>query len=198
MSAIAVIVPARNEAPRIAGTLAPLRPLLDAGHEIIVVDGGSSDRTAEIAAPHCSRVLSARRGRATQMNAGAHASRGDVLVFVHADTRVDPAAILSLSERLARTGRRWGRFDVRITGRSPLLPIVARAMNLRSRVTGIATGDQAMFVARETFDAVGGFPEQPLMEDVETAGSIHKTKGQKPKIKRKNTITRPTIKLKSL
>jgi rSAM/selenodomain-associated transferase 2 len=123
---------------------------------VIVVDGGSIDGTPELAAGLCDRLLSAPRGRALQMNAGARAAQGDVLVFLHADTRL-PAAF-----DIPRTSR-WGRFDVRIEGRHPLLKIIAWAMNLRSRLSGIATGDQAMFVRRELFP---GFPEIALMEDI--------------------------------
>jgi rSAM/selenodomain-associated transferase 2 len=122
---------------------------------VIVVDGGSDDGTAGLAAGLCDRVMVAPRGRAAQMNAGAREARGDILLFLHADTRLPENFIL---DRHA-----WGRFDVRIEGRHPFLPVVAWAMNLRSRLTGIATGDQAIFVRREAFP---GFPELPLMEDV--------------------------------
>ncbi len=124
---------------------------------MIVVDGGSEDGTAGLAAGLCDRVIVAPRGRATQMNAGARAATGDVLLFLHADTRLP-----SNADQLVQ-GFLWGRFDVRIEGRHPLLRIVAWSMNLRSRLTGIATGDQAIFVRREAFP---GFPEIALMEDV--------------------------------
>ncbi len=126
-----------------------------------MVDGGSDDATARLAAGLCDRLLSSERGRAKQMNAGAAAARGDALVFLHADTRLPPDAGETILRVLAF--HRWGRFDVRIEGRHPLLRVVAWSMNLRSRLTGIATGDQAIFVRREAF---AGFPEIPLMEDV--------------------------------
>jgi len=122
---------------------------------VILVDGGSADATRELAAGRCDRILTAPRGRAAQMNAGAREARGDVLVFLHADTR--------LPENFVLGNPVWGRFDVRIEGRNPLLKVVAWSMNLRSRLTGIATGDQAIFVRRDAFP---GFPELPLMEDV--------------------------------
>ena len=128
---------------------------------MIVVDGGSTDATADLAQPLCDRLLRSERGRALQMNAGARAASGDALVFLHADTRLPPDADRLVQGALARAA--WGRFDVRIDDRHPLLAIVARAMNLRSRLTGIATGDQAIFVRR---DAFAGFPELPLMEDI--------------------------------
>jgi rSAM/selenodomain-associated transferase 2 len=131
------------------------------GHEVIVVDGGSGDATARLAASLCDQLVNGERGRAIQMNAGARAASGDALLFLHADTRLPANAdevVLTALERCA-----WGRFDVRIEGRQPLLGIVAGAMNLRSRLSGIATGDQAIFVRRSAFE---GFPELPLMEDV--------------------------------
>jgi rSAM/selenodomain-associated transferase 2 len=158
---LSVVVPALNEAAGIRAALEALAPLRARGHEVIVVDGGSSDGTARLAHGLCDRLLTAARGRAVQMNAGALAARGDAFLFLHADTRLPPnadeAILSSLKTHL------WGRFDVSIEGRHPLLKLVAWAMNLRSRLTGIATGDQAIFVRREAF---GGFPEIALMEDV--------------------------------
>ena len=158
---LSVIVPALNEARGIADTLRALAPLRSRGHELIVVDGGSDDGTREIAAALADATIVAPRGRARQMNAGARAARGDALVFLHADTRLPPGGAEAILESLKTHA--WGRFDVQIEGRHPLLPFIARAMNLRSRLTGIATGDQAIFVRREAFE---GFPEIPLMEDV--------------------------------
>jgi rSAM/selenodomain-associated transferase 2 len=153
---LSVVVPALNEAAGIRAALEALAPLRARGHEVIVVDGGSTDGTAQLAAGLCDQVLVTPRGRALQMNAGARAAGGDMLVFLHADTRL-PADFRIPEASL------WGRFDVRIEGRHPLLKLVAWSMNLRSRLTGIATGDQAMFVRRELFP---GFPEIALMEDV--------------------------------
>ena len=155
---LSVVVPVLNEAGGIRAALEALAPLRARGHEVIVVDGGSSDGTAELAAGLCDRVVIASRGRASQMNAGARAATGDMLLFLHADTRLPPRA-----EELVLNSSIWGRFDVRIEGRSRLLKLVAWAMNLRSRLTGIATGDQAIFVRRDAFP---GFPEIALMEDV--------------------------------
>jgi rSAM/selenodomain-associated transferase 2 len=153
---LSIIVPALNEAPGIRAALEALAPLRARGHEVIVVDGGSGDGTPALAAGLCDRVLGAPRGRALQMNAGAQIASGDVLLFLHADTRLPPNA----DELVHGT---WGRFDVRIEGRHPLLSVVACAMNLRSRLTGIATGDQAIFVRREAFP---GYPAIALMEDI--------------------------------
>lgn len=165
MSRLSIILPLLNEAPGIAAALGALAPLRDAGAELIVVDGGSTDGTPALAGPLADRLLVAPRGRARQMNAGAAVARGDVLLFLHADTRLPPDADRLVGCEIER-GRPWGRFDVRIDGKSPLLKIVAWAMNLRSRWSGIATGDQAIFVTRAAFKAAGGFPDIPLMEDI--------------------------------
>ena len=158
---LTIVVPVLNEARGLAQSLQALAPLRARGHEVIVVDGGSDDASAELAAPLADRVLRAPRGRAVQMNAGARAASGDVLLFLHADTRLPVHADETVLSAVKR--HLWGRFDVDIEGRHPLLRVVAAAMNLRSRLSGIATGDQAMFVRREAFP---GFPEIALMEDI--------------------------------
>ena len=158
---LSVVIPVLNEAPRIAAALERLAPLRGRGHEVLVVDGGSDDASAALAAPLCDRLLRAPRGRATQLNAGARAARHEQLVFLHADTELPRDADRLIAAALEQ--RCWGRFDVEIEGRHPALPLIAAAMNLRSRLTGIATGDQAIFVRRADFP---GFPEIPLMEDV--------------------------------
>lgn len=166
MTRLSIVVPALNEAPGIARSLGLLAPLCDRGCELIVVDGGSADGTASAARPLADRVLATPGGRARQMNAGAAAARGAVLLFLHADTELPPDADRLIADGMAASGRSWGRFDVRLSGAQPLLRVVERAMNLRSRLTGICTGDQAMFVRRDLFHAVGGFPPIALMEDI--------------------------------
>jgi rSAM/selenodomain-associated transferase 2 len=163
---ISFVVPTLNEAPDIAAALGALAPLRARGHEVILVDGGSTDGTLQIAADKVDQSIAAPRGRASQMNAGARIATGDVLVFVHADTRLPVDADLAIARELERSGGMWGRFDVSIDSAAPLLGLVARAMNARSRLSGIATGDQAIFVRRAEFAAVGGFPALALMEDV--------------------------------
>lgn len=163
---LSIVVPVLDENAGIAGHLSALAPLRARGAEVIVVDGGSTDGTRDIAEPLADRLVVAPRGRATQMNAGAALASGDVLLFLHADTRLPSDADRLVAAALADTRRAWGRFDVAIEGRHPLLPLVARLMNLRSRATGIATGDQGIFVTREAFRAVRGYPEMPLMEDI--------------------------------
>jgi len=164
MPAVTIVIPVLNEAAAIATTLGALQPVRRAGAEIVVVDGGSRDGTPRLAMPLADRVVAAPRGRASQMNAGAAAARCDSLLFLHADTVLPPDALASIETALR--ARAWGRFDVAIDGADPLLAVVAACMNLRSRLTGIATGDQAIFIRRAAFDALGGFPAIPLMEDV--------------------------------
>jgi rSAM/selenodomain-associated transferase 2 len=158
---LSIVIPALNEAAEIGACLQALAPLRRCGHEVIVADGGSDDGTPAFARPLCDRVIDAPRGRASQMNAGARAAGGDALVFLHADTRLPVLAdelILNVLKNAL-----WGRFDVTIESRRASLKVVAWAMNLRSRLTGIATGDQAIFVRR---DAFAGFPQIALMEDI--------------------------------
>lgn len=166
---LSIVIPALNEAPGIRAALMALSPLRARGHEVIVVDGGSEDGTAQLAQGCCDRVIAARRGRGAQMNAGAAAATGDALLFLHADTRLPAGADGLVLEGLAR--RLWGRFDVTIEGAHRLLAVVAWAMNLRSRLTGIATGDQAIFVRRSAF---AGFEEVPLMEDIAFSAAMRR------------------------
>jgi rSAM/selenodomain-associated transferase 2 len=163
---LSVVIPVLNESALILSCLSYLQGLRERGHEVIVVDGGSSDDTIELAAPlsdHC--LVSSRPGRAAQMNRGAVKAAGDVLLFLHVDTILpeDVDALLRL-EGVDKDS--WGRFDVILSGRQPLLRVIEAAMNLRSRLSGIATGDQAMFVGRRLFRQTGGFPDIPLMEDI--------------------------------
>jgi rSAM/selenodomain-associated transferase 2 len=187
MSALSIIVPVLNEAAQIIPALDALQAFRQRACEVIVVDGGSQDGTAELARPLADRVIVAPRGRGAQMNAGAAIAAGDVLLFLHADTRLPPNADQRVLDSLAGSGRIWGRFDVTIEGRHVLLPIVGWAMNMRSRLTGIATGDQALFVNRAAFAAVGGFPDIPLMEDV--ALSAHLKRLARPLCLRERVVT---------
>lgn len=168
---LSIIVPVLDEAVGIEATLAALAPYRRRGCELIVVDGGSCDNTLALASPLADRVLAAPRGRADQMNAGASIARGDVLLFLHADTKLPANADALIRDGLARSGHVWGRFDVRFDQHG-IMPLIAIMMNLRSRLTGIATGDQAIFVTRAAFDTIGGFPAQPLMEDIAFSARI--------------------------
>lgn len=164
---LSIVVPVLNEAAGIAGTLEALAPLRARGAEVIVVDGGSRDATVAIATPLADRVIDGPQGRARQMNAGAQQASAARLLFLHADTCLPERADSLVAAALQAHPLAWGRFDVVIDGRSRMLPVIAALMNRRSRWTGIATGDQAMFMTRAAFESAGGFPDQPLMEDIE-------------------------------
>ena len=163
--ALAIVVPMLDEAATLPALLVHLAGWRARGCEVVLVDGGSRDDSVEMARAAGFRVLIAERGRARQMNAGAQACGRALLLFLHADTRLPEAADAVVCAALAVQA--WGRFDVHIDGRPRMLRVVAALMNLRSRLSGIATGDQAIFVRRDVFEAVGGFPDQPLMEDIE-------------------------------
>lgn len=164
---LSVIVPALNEAPTIEACLRRLASLRAHRVEVIVVDGGSADDTAELARPFCDILIRSARGRAQQMNAGAWAATGDILLFLHADTELPANADMLIRDALRPSSSHvWGRFDVRISGYVRLLRLVGKMISVRSRLTGVATGDQAVFCYREVFTLEKGFPEIPIMEDV--------------------------------
>ena len=163
---LSIIIPALDEAEHIVATLDSLQPLRRRGVEIIVADGGSSDNTANLARERADQVLTVPAGRARQMNAGAAAALGEILCFVHADSRMPEGADGLIVDGLSRSRRSWGRFDVSIAGTHPMLRVIAQLMNWRSRLTGIATGDQGLFLTRSLFEAAGRFPEIALMEDI--------------------------------
>ena len=179
-SSLAIVMPVLNEAAGIEAALRALMPLMARGVRVLVADGGSADDTPARARRFGGvEVIEAARGRAAQMNAGAQAASGArVLLFLHADTTLPPDADRLIEQALAGGRHVWGRFDVRIAGRPRMLRVVAACINVRSRWSGIATGDQALFMTRAAFDAIGGFPEQPLMEDIEMS-------------KRLRTLSRP-------
>lgn len=171
--ALSIILPTLNEAAGITSTLGALAPLRQRGVEVILVDGGSDDDTVLRAQGMVCAIVQGPRGRARQMNAGAAMAQGEALLFLHADTLLPARADQLVLQALA-SGSSWGRFDVRIDGSARMLRVIAVLMNLRSRISGIATGDQALFVRREVFERVGGFPDQPLMEDIELSSRLLK------------------------
>ncbi|WP_434984283.1 TIGR04283 family arsenosugar biosynthesis glycosyltransferase [Vreelandella zhaodongensis] len=162
---LSVVIPMLNEAAGIEAALAALQPLRESGVEIIVVDGDSTDSSVALATPLADTLLTSSPGRARQMNLGAEHARSAALLFLHADTRLPEGGCKLISQALETHA--WGRFDIHLEGKSRWLPLVSILMNLRSRLSGIATGDQGMFVRRGPFEAIGGFPTQPLMEDIE-------------------------------
>jgi len=186
---LSIIMPALNEAAIIETALQALQPLRARGHEVIVVDGGSRDTTAQLAQSGADRVIDAPRGRAQQMNAGAQIARGDVLLFLHADTRLPADGDLLLLQALQRSGRCWGRFDVRIGSTRALLRLASALMNLRSRWSGICTGDQAIFVTAEAFARIGGYAPLALMEDIALSAQLRRC--SRPVALRAAVVTSP-------
>lgn len=177
MRRISIVIPALNEAASLEATLQPLQAWRKVGHELILVDGGSHDETVAIAHPLVDQLLESVPGRAQQMNQGAKAASGEVLLFLHADTHLPPGGDRMISESL--TSRyRWGRFDVRLSGPHRMLRVVERMMNWRSCMSGIATGDQGIFVERELFEQIGGFPPLPLMEDLALSKLLKRAVGR--------------------
>ena len=163
---LSVIIPCLNEAEGIVDTLTALAPLRARGAEVVVADGGSEDNTVTLAEPLADQIISASRGRAQQMNIGAAKAHGDILLFLHADCRLPARADGLITDGLICAQKTWGRFDVELVGNNPLLHVVGTLMNWRSRLTGVSTGDQGLFVTRSLFEAAGKFPLIPLMEDV--------------------------------
>ena len=163
---ISIVVPTLNEETTIGSTLQKLQALRRRGVEVIVCDGGSTDRTTALVQGLCDTLRSAPRGRASQMNTGAAAAHGDILLFLHADTQLPENACDAIINALRAPEQKWGRFDIRFDSAKPAFRFIERMMNVRSRWSGIATGDQAIFVRRSTFEALQGFPNQALMEDI--------------------------------
>jgi rSAM/selenodomain-associated transferase 2 len=161
---VSVIIPTLNEEKNIRTTLEALKPI--AAYEVIVADGGSTDRTREICQSLGANVLGSPCGRGRQMNEGARQAGGDVLLFLHADTRLPPTALDDVRTALSDDGNVGGRFDVKLDNNQWMLRVVGRLISLRSRLTKVATGDQAIFVRREVFEKIGGYPEIPIMEDI--------------------------------
>ena len=159
------------------------------GCQIILIDGGSSDNTIGLAEPLVDLALCSSAGRAAQMNAGATAASGDLLWFVHADTCMPPDTDVLLHNALHDSVKEWGRFDIRLSGDAAALRIIERMMNWRSRLSGIATGDQGIFMRRETFERIGGFADIPLMEDIEICKRLKRAAGRPLRLSRKLTTS---------
>jgi rSAM/selenodomain-associated transferase 2 len=174
---LSVIMPVLNEEAAIAHALAALQPLRAQGHELVVVDGGSRDRTVQLVQGLADRIAVTQPGRALQMNHGAGLATGDALLFLHVDSSLPDGAVEAIATALA-SGARWGRFDVAIEGRPRILKLVSLMMNLRSRLTGIATGDQGIFMQRDLFEKACGYAPIPLMEDVAMSKRLKRLAGR--------------------
>lgn len=167
-----IIIPTLNEQENIKSCLQSLQPLRQQA-EIIVVDGGSDDETLTVAQPLADKILRCDAGRARQMNIGTQYAEGEILIFLHADTSLPDNALTLIGKHLSNKVH-WGRFDICLTGAHWMLPVIATMMNWRSRLTGIATGDQVIFVTRTTFEKVNGYPHISLMEDISLCKRLKK------------------------
>lgn len=183
---ISIIIPVLNEAESIQDFLQTLQPLRGQGHEVVLVDGGSQDKTCELALPYVDRMMTATRGRASQQILGAKMATGQVFLFLHADTLLPQNAAQIILHTLYQ-GYFWGRFNVRLSGRHWFLRIIEQMMNWRSCMTGIATGDQAIFVAKILYNDAGGIPDLALMEDIEFSKQLKRF--CKPACVKANVIT---------
>ncbi len=174
---LSIVIPILNEAELITPALEKLQFLRNRGVEIIVVDGGSHDHSDVLAQPLADTVISVEKGEATnrakQMNLGAMHAKGRVLLFLHIDTEL-PSQAYKLILSAMELPHVWGRFDVKLSGKNTLFRLIETLMNVRSGLTGIATGDQAIFVTRHAFEKVNGFSDIPIMEDVEISKKLRK------------------------
>jgi len=170
---LTIIVPVLNEADALASFLQHLQPLRESGHQLIVVDGGSSDQSLAVAESLSDLALQSPAGRARQMNAGAARAEGDWLLFLHADTWL-PQPFFGWIEQIAQSDLSWGRFNVCLSGKRPIFRVIETCINWRSALSGIATGDQAIFVRRQLFETLAGFVDEPLMEDIDLCRRLRK------------------------
>jgi rSAM/selenodomain-associated transferase 2 len=170
---ISIIVPVLNEQINLPEALSNLQPFRRQGHEVVIVDGGSSDNSLMLAQQAADTVIVSKAGRALQMNSGAAVATGDIFLFLHCDTFLPENALEVIAGNFQRKNY-WGRFDVRLSGNKFVFRLIERLMNLRSRLTSIATGDQAIFIERKLFNRLGGFPEIALMEDISISGLLRK------------------------
>ncbi|MBN4080064.1 TIGR04283 family arsenosugar biosynthesis glycosyltransferase [Beggiatoa alba] len=172
MASLSIIIPTLNEAASIYKTLSRLRVLKSKGHEIIIVDGGSTDKTLSICKQFTDKIFVSEKGRAMQMNLGAKLARNDILVFLHADTLLPDNVDMLISQALKHSRKQWGRFNIKLSGAQLVLRVIEVLINIRSFLSGIATGDQTIFVTKGLFKRINGFREIPLMEDIELSKSL--------------------------
>lgn len=169
---LSIIIPVLNEESSLSRLSSHLQSIRNQGHEVIIVDGGSSDNTLALSYELADQVIVSKPGRAIQMNSGATNATGDIFVFLHVDTFLPDNALQIIMA--AMTDNAWGRFDVRLSSNRLVFRLIESLINIRSCLTSIATGDQAMFVEKELFHRIGGFPEIALMEDVELSRRLKK------------------------
>ena len=185
MATVSIIIPVLNEAGNLAHLFTNINKLNPKPQQVILVDGGSTDDSIDIIRIFINELMpdnnrkidwqmtESKSGRALQMNTGAALATAEILLFLHADTQLPIDAIESISEATKRA--EWGRFDVQIDSRQLMLKLVSQMINWRSKLSGIATGDQAIFISQSLFEQIGGYPNQALMEDVELCNQLKST-----------------------
>lgn len=171
---VSVIIPVLNEEKTILSLLQDLQSCRQEGHELIVVDGGSKDQTMLIARELSDKVISASKGRAMQMNAGAAQAKNEILWFLHSDTKISGEEIKIIQSSLK--DKVWGRFNIKLSGTNVLFRVIETMINIRSYISGIATGDQGIFVKRDIFESVNGYTDIPLMEDIDLSKKLKNIK----------------------
>lgn len=171
---ISVIIPTLNESTNIVTTLKQLQVLRKNGHKVLLADAGSTDDTVKLASPFVDEIIISKKGRAIQMNSAAFKTQSDVLWFLHADTLIPENADTVILNHLKNSRKAWGYFSIRLSGEHFLFRIIERMMNLRSKLSGIATGDQGIFIRQKYFKKLNGFAEIPLMEDIEISTRLKK------------------------
>jgi len=167
---VSIIIPVLNEEASIKELLQQLQGYRAQGHEVIVVDGGSVDQTVSISSGLSDKIIKSESGRAVQMNSGALQSKNAVLWFLHADTLIPEKAVENIQDALNKSD--WGRFNIKLSGTNSLFRLIEFMMNLRSSFTGVATGDQGIFIKRKLFESVKGFSNIPLMEDIDLSKKL--------------------------
>lgn len=169
---VSIIIPVLNEEDSIKRLLQQLQLYREQGYEVVVVDGGSEDKTIAISKLLADKVIQSEPGRAVQMNTGATHARGDILWFLHADTLIPDKTVEKIQYQLNENNKDWGRFNIKLSGKKILFRIIEKMINLRSCITSIATGDQGIFIKRKAFDEVGGYSDIPLMEDIDISKKL--------------------------
>ena len=171
---VSIIIPSLNEGPQLKNFLETIQIWRSEGHEVILVDGGSDDKSNASLGALADTIIKTLPGRAIQMNEGAKHAQHEILFFLHADSTPGKNTLCALTRGLEKSKRVWGRFDIRLSGSHWMLRTIETMMNLRSRLTGIATGDQGIFVCRDIFEQINGYASIELMEDIEISKRLKK------------------------
>jgi rSAM/selenodomain-associated transferase 2 len=165
---ISIVIPTYNESGTIKNTITKLSEIVSADDEVIVVDGLSDDNTREIVSNFPDvKLLTSKRGRSTQMNLGAEMAKNEYILFLHADTLISATGLTLMKSQIISNGIGWGWFPIKLNSPKLIFRVLEIGANTRTRLTGVPLGDHGIFIRKELFNEVGGFPEMPIMEDIE-------------------------------